>query len=237
MTQAQLLARFHQQNDHLNIVTVTTDQVFNEFSSGSPDPTAIRDFAKMFYDRSGGDSTRRPKYLLLFGAGSFDYKDRLVNNTNFVPAYESAVSIDPLNTYTSDDFFGLLNNADDINSTMLVNLLDIGVGRIPARNLAEAKAVVDKIIHYADPKTQGSWRNQLDFIADDEDQNLHFDDAETFTATAAAASPVSNIDKIYLDAYKKITTPAGGRYPDVNTAILNRLSSGVLMWNYNGHGQ
>ncbi len=236
LAQAQALAGFHHQHDHLNVVTVTTDQVYNEFSSGTPDPTAVRDYAKMYFDRSGNDSTKRPGYLLLFGAGSYDYKDRLSNNTNLVPAYETAISIDPLNTYTSDDFFGLLNNTDDINSTTVTSLLDIGIGRIPARNAAEAKAVLDKILHYADPKTQGAWRNQLDFIADDEDQNLHFNDAETFTNTASSTGPVFNIDKIYLDAYKKVSTPAGGRYPDVNTAILNRLSSGVLVWNYNGHG-
>jgi hypothetical protein len=92
------------------------EQVYREFSSGSPDPVALRDFVKMFYDKAGNDTLRRPKYLLLFGDGSFDYRNRIIGNTNLVPAYESPFSLDPLTTYTSDDFFGLLDDGDDINS-------------------------------------------------------------------------------------------------------------------------
>ncbi|MHA4808835.1 type IX secretion system sortase PorU [Flavitalea flava] len=234
--QAQRLSQFHQTQDHLSSLVVTSAQVFNEFSGGNPDPAALRDYVKMFYDRSNGDSTKRPRYLLLFGAGSFDYKDRLTGNNNLVPAYESSSSLDPLNTYTSDDFYGFLDDNENVNAINSTNLLDIGIGRIPARTPAEAVAAVDKIVHYADVKTQGPWRNEISFIADDGDQNLHLGDAETFAATVAAVSPVSNIDKIYLDAYKEQITPAGGRYPDVNLAINSHLYKGTLILNYTGHG-
>jgi len=234
--QAQRLAVFHTQHDRLRTVVVSASQVYNEFAGGNPDPAALRDFVKMFYDRSGWDSTKRPRYLLLFGSGSFDYKDRITGNVNGVPVYESGVSIDPLNTYTSDDFFGMLQDGDDVNVLDGRSLLDIGVGRIPARTVGEAGAVVDKIIHYADLKTQGPWRNELTQVADDGDQNLHLQDAETFAGTIGTAAPVFGVDKIYVDAYKQQSTPAGGRYPDVNQAISGGLYSGTLIWNYTGHG-
>jgi Peptidase family C25 len=236
LQQAQRIATFHQQKDNLKTVTVTTSQVFNEFSSGLADPTALRDFVKMYYDKAAGDSTKRPRYLLLLGDASFDYKDRVKNNSNFVPAYENSFSLDPLSTYTSDDFFGFLDDNEDINSGLATNLLDIGIGRIPAQTAAQAAAYVDKLINYTDPKSLGAWRNQQTFIADDQDQNLHFNDAEVITAAAAASSPLFVQDKIYLDAYTQISTPAGSRYPDVNQAINDQVQNGTLIWNYNGHG-
>ena len=236
LQQAQRLSLFHQQKDNLKTIVVSADQIYNEFASGAPDPTAIRDFVKMYYDKAAADTSKRPKYLLLLGDASFDYKNHLKNNSNFVPAYESAVSLDPLSTYTSDDFFGLLDDTEDINSASIVNLLDIGIGRIPAQTPAQAKAMVDKIVIYTDPKCLGPWRNEQTFIADDEDFNLHFSDAEIITAAAAATNSLFIQDKIYLDAYNEVSTPAGSRYPDVNLAINNQIQNGTLIWNYNGHG-
>jgi hypothetical protein len=233
--QAQRLAQYHQQRDNLASLVATVNQVYNEFSSGSPDPTALRDFVKMFYDRAGGDSAKAPKYLLLFGDASFDYRARISNNTNLVPAWESPVSLDPLSTYTSDDYFGLLGDNDDINGTGTY-LLDIGIGRIPAKNEREAQAIVDKIVAYNDAKSLGPWRNECTFVADDEDNNLHVQDAELMTQAVQAAAPQENMDKIYLDAFKQESSSAGSRYPAVNLAINNKIFSGTLVWNYTGHG-
>ncbi|MEO5682220.1 MAG: type IX secretion system sortase PorU [Chitinophagaceae bacterium] len=233
---AQQIALLHQQKDNLKTVLVTTEQVFNEFSSGQADPTAIRDFVKMYYDRAAGDAAKRPKYLLLLGDASFDYKDRVKNNTNYVPAYESNVSLDPLATYTSDDFFGFLDDNEDIGAGQLTNLLDIGIGRIPAQTPAQAKAYADKLVDYTDPKSLGPWRNEQTFVADDQDQNLHLNDAEIITAAAASINPLFIQHKIYLDAYVQDRTPFGSRYPEVNAAINNQVQQGTLIWNYNGHG-
>ena len=233
--QAQRLAQYHQQRDNLATLVVTVNQVYNEFSSGSPDPAALRDFVKMFYDRAGGDSAKAPKYMLLFGDASFDYKTRITNNTNLVPGWESPASLDPLSTYTSDDFFGLLGDNDDINGTGTY-LLDIGIGRIPAGNEREAKAIVDKIVAYNDAKSLGPWRNECTFVADDEDNNLHLQDAELMTQAVQAAAPQENLDKIYLDAFRQESSSAGSRYPAVNLAINNKIYSGTLVWNFTGHG-
>lgn len=233
--QAQRLAQYHQQRDNLQTVVVTANQVFNEFSSGSPDPAALRDYVKMFYDRAGGDSAKAPQYLLLFGDASFDYRTRISNNTNLLPCWESPASLEPLTTYTSDDFFGLLGDNDDINGTGTY-LLDIGIGRIPAKNEREAQYIVDKIIAYNDTKSLGPWRNECTFVADDEDNNLHLQDAETMTATVTAAAPQQNIDKLYLDLFQQESNSAGSRYPIVNLAINNKIYNGTLVWNFTGHG-
>ena len=236
LPEANRIAQHHLQKDNLKSLVVTANQVFNEFSSGTPDPTAIRDYVKMFYDRANGDSTKRPKYLLLFGDASFDYKNRLSSNTNLVPAYESQNSLDPLNTYTSDDFFGFLDDEDDINSSSHLNLLDIGIGRIPAKDANEARNYVDKIIQYTSPQAFGAWRNNHTFVADDEDFNLHLHDAEVITASAKSANPVFIQDKIYLDAYQQIGGAGGARYPDANRASDENIYNGTLLYNYTGHG-
>lgn len=236
LPQAERLATFHRQKNNLRVTVVTTAQIFNEFSSGTPDVSAIRNFVKMYYDKFAASPADRPRYLLLFGDASFDYKNRINNNSNLVLAYQSAVSLDPLSTYTSDDFFGFLDDQDDINSGAVTNLLDIRIGRIPAKNKEEAKNYVDKVEAYFSPASFGAWRTNLVFIADDEDNNLHLDDAELVTATAASTNPLFNIQKIYLDAYRQQSGAGGSRYPQVNETINNRILNGTLMINYNGHG-
>ena len=236
LPEAQRLAAYHLQRDNLVSMVVTTDQVFNEFSGGISDPTAIRDFVKMYYDKAGADSSARPKYLLLFGSGSYDYRYRISGNTNLVPVYESISSLDPLASYTSDDFFGLLNDSDDVNQNSNASLLDIGIGRIPARNIGEARIMVDKIIHYQSAQCMGNWRNQTVYVADDQDYNLHLTDAETISADADRVNPLFNQDKIYLDAYPVVSSSSGSRYPAVNDAIVNQIFNGSFIFNYTGHG-
>lgn len=235
LSEAQRLAGWHQQKQQLRTAVVTTDQVYNEFASGSPDPAAIRDFMKMLYDKAAGNTATRPRYLLLFGDASYDYRNRFPGNTSFVPCFESTSSLDPLSTYTSDDFFGFLDDAEDPNVNFPLSLLDIGIGRIPARNIQEAKHVVDKVIRYHDKESFGPWRSQITLVADDEDNNLHFDDAE-FHASVLQPKPTFQTQKIYLDAYQQQSGSGGSRYPQVNQAINNRIFSGTLIWNYSGHG-
>ncbi len=234
LMQAERLANFHRQRNNLKVYITSTEKIYNEFASGSPDPVAIRDMVKMFYDKAA-TAVERPKYLLLFGDASFDYKDRIINNTNLVPAFESRISIDPLSTYASDDFYGFLDDNEDINSGLVTNLLDVGIGRVPARNLEEAKNFVDKAEAYYSRESFGQWRTNLTFVADDEDQNLHLEDAE-IVSTTASSNQKFNQHKIYLDAYPQQSSSAGERYPTVNEAISNRIFNGTLILNYNGHG-
>jgi Peptidase family C25 len=236
LTQANRLAQFHQQKNNYRVKVVTAEQVFNEFGSGSPDPTAIRDFIKMYFDKYQNQPLNRLKYVLLLGDASYDYKNRVAGNTNLLPAYESVISLDPLSTYTSDDFFGFLDDNEDINSGIVTNLLDVGIGRVPAKNETEAKNFVDKVLAYHESKSFGPWRNIYTIIADDEDQNLHQQDAEIFSATAASTDSALNINKIYLDAYQQQTGSGIDSYPQANDAVNNATNTGTLIWNYSGHG-
>ncbi|HLO81337.1 MAG TPA: type IX secretion system sortase PorU [Chitinophagaceae bacterium] len=232
--EAEKIGQFHKQQQGLNYMVAETIQIYNEFASGSADPAAIRDFVKMFYDRAGADSTRRPKYLLLLGDASYDYKNRIESNTNLVPAFQSSFSLDPLTTYTSDDFFGFLDDNENINSVTTVNSLDIGIGRVPATTAADARAYADKLGAYV--KSFGPWRTQATFVGDDEDQNLHLQDAELISATARSTDPEINMAKLYLDAFPQESGAGGSRYPQVNEAINRRIFTGNLIWNYSGHG-
>ncbi len=234
--QANRVAELHRQRHAMRVTVVTTDQVYNEFASGAPDPVAIRDFIKMYHDKYGTMQADKLKYLLLFGDASYDYKNRIAGNTNLVPAWQNEFSLDPLSTYASDDFFGFLDDNEDINSGVITNLLDIGIGRVPAKNETEAKNFTDKVEAYLSAQSLGPWRNNISLIADDEDNNLHLQDAELFSATVSATAPLLNQQKIYMDAYRQVTVASGSSYPQANEASNNAVYKGTLIWNYNGHG-
>ena len=235
--EAKRLADFRKATQNLSYNLVLQEQVFNEFSSGQKDATAIRDFVKMFYDRA--TTNNAPKYLLLFGKGSFDNRSIRFKENNFIVTYQSENSLSPTQSYTSDDYFALLDNnegefSEDFNTSP--GLMDLAVGRIPVKSAVEAKNVVDKLINYASNSSFGSWRNQFVIIADDEDNNLHLSQAEANAALVALRNPNFNLDKIYFDAYQQESIAGGSRYPEVKDAINKNFNQGALLINYTGHG-
>ncbi len=230
---ADELADLHRNNDKLKVLMITTEQVYNEFSSGNPDVCAIRDFVKMFYDRASTQD-QMPKYLLLFGDGSYNNKSQSAENSNYILTYQSEESLSTTQSFVTDDFYAMLDN-DEGGS---IGAVDIGVGRLPVQTDDEAQAVVNKIKNYINVETLGDWRNSICFIADDADgnQSEHMFDADQLSKTISSNHPSFNIDKIYLDAYSQISTPLGQRYPDVNKAINNKMKNGALIVDYIGHG-
>ena len=237
---ATQLAEHRTNHSNMNVAAVRINQLYNEFASGAKDITAIRDFAKMVYDRSVETNPSNPrfKYLLLMGDGSFDYKNILdleTNQThNFIPAYETAQSLDPIRAFPSDDYFALLSNSEGEN---LFGALDIAIGRIPVRTATEAQGVVNKIINYdTNPETLGDWRIRLAYVGDDEDGGTHFRQANEIATKIDTLYPLYNSDKIFLDAHKQVATPGGERYPTVEDAINTNMFKGVLAVNYLGHG-
>jgi hypothetical protein len=231
ITQARELARYRYDQDGLDTLVVTPRQVYNEFSSGTPDVSAIRNMVRMFYDRAN-DENDMPRYLLLFGDGSYDNKSEDSRNTNYILTYQSPNSLSPVSSYVTDDFFGLLDEAEGGSS----GILDIGVGRFPVQSKAEAQEVVDKTLSYSGPESMGDWRNTICFIGDDEDYNTHMTQADDLAKSVESERPGFIINKIYLDAYQQVTTSSGPRYPDVNAAINQRINKGALIINYTGHG-
>ncbi|MCW3104635.1 MAG: hypothetical protein JWO09_3075 [Bacteroidetes bacterium] len=252
MEEATQLAAFHESHDTISTMIVTPQQIYNEFSSGAQDISAIRDFVKMFYDRASS-AADMPQYLLLFGDGSYDNKHHFVNNTNFVPTYQSFNSTVPTASYVSDDFYGLLDDNEGVWNESDNDAVDLGIGRFPVKTKAEAQAAVNKILVYnktgVAPTTSnnnscsqaqnspfGDWRNVVCFVADDEDNDLHVIQSNTLAQKVDTAYNNYNVDKIYIDAYQQESTPGGNRYPGVTDAITKRVEKGALIINYTGHG-
>ncbi|MEN8157782.1 MAG: type IX secretion system sortase PorU [Bacteroidota bacterium] len=233
LEQATKLASHRERHDQLEVAVVLQQQVFNEFSSGTPDVTAIRNFMKMFYDRSGGVSSYC-RYLLLFGDGTFANRTdpEKPGNPNLILTYQSNNSLAPTRSFVSDDFFGFL----DTDESLASGLLDIGIGRLPVSTVDEAELVVEKIIAYDSLISQGSWRNQLCFIGDDEDSNIHMRQSDELARYVNDRYPAYNLNKIFLDAYPQEKSATGFRYPDVVRAINDQVNRGALIVNYTGHG-
>ena len=232
--QANRLADHHRIFDGLKVTVATNEQIYNEFSSGSPDIAAIRDFARLMYERPAAGN--KLHYLLLFGDGSFDYKDRVPNNTNRVLTFQTRESLNSVYSYASDDFFGILDANEGNDAT---GLIDIGIGRFPVNTPAEAKMAVDKCIFYAtnSESSQGDWRNKLCFVADNGNSNTHFRQVEKqICPLIESIAPVYNLNKIYIDAYPPESTPSGQRCPEANSGITSNVQNGVLLINYTGHG-
>ncbi len=250
LSQANRLAQLHRDYNGLTVHVVTTEQVYNEFSSGSVDPTAIKWFAKMFRDRaiSAATPTLAPKFICLFGDGTYDPKNRVSNNNYMVPAYEFLASEDLINAMVVDDYFGMLDDTESINPS---DLLDIGIGRILATTELQAISQVDKIENYikngipsfADDngnyKTFGDWRLNYNCISDDADEsvdNQFFSDCEALYTQVKTEHPEILIKKAYLDAYQQASGAGGQRYPEVNDWINSEMEKGTLVMNYLGHG-
>jgi hypothetical protein len=195
----------------------------------------MRDYVRMMYRKAS--SGNKPKYLLLFGDASFDFKERIQNNTNFVPSYESVESLSPISSFVSDDYFGLLDDGEGQSAN---GTLDIGVGRFPVSTPEQARSAVEKVIHYCSPdlRVKGDWRNVVTFVGDDQNEggNLFIDDSEDLARIIENTHKRYNVDKIYSDAYTMISTPGGARYPEVNDVINKRVEKGSLIMNYIGHG-
>jgi hypothetical protein len=233
---ANKLAEYHRSATHLNVVVATTAQVYNEFSSGAQDISAIRDLMRMFYDRAGTDASKMPRYLLLLGPASYDYRNITVKNIKAVPTYETPESLIGTAGYCSDDFFGILDSAEYIDGGS-VALMDIGVGRIPATDSITANAVVAKILRYKSPQALGAWRINNVFIGDYEDEaGPHMTDADEMSGIVAASSNSYNATKVYLNNMSIISTPAGDRCPDANKAVNDNIYKGTFLFNFSGHG-
>lgn len=237
LKQAQRLATFRRQNDGLDVIVVTTNQIYNEFASGQADPTAIRDYARFLNNRQPNTL----KYLLLFGDATYDYKNNLkafspLEMTYFVPSYESRESGHPVLSFTSDDYFGFLKSTDGewVEDFSGNHLLDIGVGRLPVKTITEAETVVDKLIRYVAKRGRGKWQQKIAFVADDGDANLHQQDAENLSTQIASKTASYELQKVYVDAFPQIGTPVHA--PEASKTIDRLIDEGVLIMNYTGHG-
>ena len=207
----------------LKTSVVTLEEIYNEFSGGVKDIAAIRNFGKYLYET---DSTFN--YLLLFGDGNYDYKNILTSEKNYIPAWETYDSFGtPLNSYSSDDFFGAYTTYLDV---------DIAVGRFCVNSIYEAKNIVDKIIEYESNANNDGWNSKSIFISDDfhEEGNLH--NRQTEEIAEFFVPYFFEKIKIYPAEFPTEITSLGRRKPTVNSTLVSEWNKGSLLINYIGHG-
>ena len=236
LAQAQRLAAINNSQNNLNVKVVTLQEIYNEFSSGNQDIAAIRNFVRYVYDNASAPNNR-VKYVGLFGDASFDYKDRLRNNTNFVPSWFSLNSSSVTSSLISDDFYGLMDDNEGTLATS--NRLDIAVGRMLADSPERAKQIVDKIEAYYAQESYGNWRNNLLLISDDVDEpfeRILQQTTDDLATDVRAQKPFFNSIKVHSDAFQQRSSSGGDRYPEVNDAVRNAIDVGALVVNYFGHG-
>lgn len=236
---AEKLANFHRSYSNLNVKVVNLENIYPEFSSGKQDIGAIRNFVKYVYKNASSES-KRVKYLNLFGDASFDFKDRIPNNTNIVPIYHAKESsYEGGGSFCSDDFFVLMddNEGESVNG----NGLDIAVGRMIVSSVQQADEMTNKVFEYYDLKSYGNWRNNMVFIADDPDLEKPGDSDLQYQQNLAAdqvvaEKPFFNIKKILIDSYVQEASAGGNRYPKARQEIFENFEKGALIFNYLGHG-
>jgi len=236
LSQAERLAQINRNRYNLNVKVVDLQKIYNEFSTGSQDIAAIRNFIKYVYDNASIPS-RRLKYVCMFGDGSYDYKNRVRNNTNLVPSWYSRESFSLTNSFVSDDFYAMLDDNEGGMGNM--DRMDVAVGRILADDAQRAKELVDKIKAYYQPEAYGSWRNNVLLVSDDVDEAWERTLQETtddLGTNIETNKPFFNVVKIHTDAFEQESSSAGNRYPQVNEAFKDAIEVGALVVNYFGHG-
>jgi hypothetical protein len=241
MQEAERLAQVHRQRDNLTVAVVKPEDVYNEFSSGAPEATAVRRFMKMFYDRRTSDDDA-PRYLLLFGDGRWDNRklsDQWKSSSdNYIITYQTRESIAE-DSYVTDDYFGFL--ADNQGADIVAADMHIGIGRFPVNTLAQAKNAVDKTINYIENNAKGAWKNKICFVADDGNRNdtdptIHAQQADTLARYIESSHPAYIPKKLYFDAFKISYSGGKPTYPDIRTNLQKELKEGMLILNYTGHG-
>ena len=240
-SEAERLAAHRESHSGFSAKVVTVQAIYNEFSSGRQDVTALRDFIRHLYDQAPSQL----KNVLIIGRGSYDYKARLNNNTNFVPTYESRNSLHPLETYSSDDYFGFMeaNEGEWREGLFPINhSLDVGVGRLPVKDANELREVIDKIIDYdTNRKKAGRWRKEITFVADDGNTDDGFSTVHQLQANNLGRfiednNPQFDVKRIFIGMHQKVIRPSGETSPSVNDAISRTFERGALIVNYTGHG-
>ena len=245
LSQAERIKALHETNDDMSVRIISADELYNEFSSGTPDANAYRRYLKMLYDRAGTDGNY-PRHLLLFGDGAWDNRMLISDWSGYSPddfllCYESDNSFSSVKCYVSDDYFCLLDDGEQIqqkngDDITYLGKPDVAVGRLPCRTLEEARILTDKTVSYANNEYAGSWQNTLMFMGDDGNNNSHMITADKVATMVENNYPGYNINKVYWDAYARQSSSTGNSYPDATTLIKNQMTEGALIMNYSGHG-
>ena len=238
LKQAQRLKELHESHDGMRVNIVAADQLYNEFSSGTPDANAYRRYLRMLQDRAATEADM-PKYLLLFGDCVWDNRMLTADCKRFDPddyllVYESENSFSETVCYAGDSWMGIL--AEGAGSDARRELQDVGVGRFPVTTVAEAKIMVDKTINYSKNQNGGAWQNTIMFMGDDGNDNIHMKDVDSVANSVGRDYPNFLIKKVMWDAYTRESSATGNTYPEVSKIIRQQQANGALVMDYGGHG-
>lgn len=238
LKQALRLKEFHESHDGMRVNIVAADQLYNEFSSGTPDANAYRRYLRMLQDRAATEADM-PKYLLLFGDCVWDNRMLTADCKRFDPddfllVYESENSFSETVCYAGDSWMGIL--AEGAGSDARCELQDVGVGRFPVTTVAEAKIMVDKTINYSKNQNGGAWQNTIMFMGDDGNDNIHMKDVDSVANSVGRDYPNFLIKKVMWDAYTRESSATGNTYPEVSKIIRQQQANGALVMDYGGHG-
>lgn len=243
LSEAQRIATLHELFDGISTLTVTDVEVYNEYSSGKPDPMALRTLLR---DLKKRHAEQPPRWMLIVGSGTYDPRHLMGGDeTPMVVTYETPYSFDEDGvSYCSDDIVGYLSPTGHgaTNETM-----EVSVGRLPAKSVAEIRHMADKIEGYLTRRDllsddqRGDWRNYVALLADDADPGHPTDSAFAHSSEVVATNigtkyPQLNIDKLYADAFHQSSGAIGSYYPDLNNVLRQRINKGCLLLNYIGHG-
>jgi len=230
---ANRLADHRRSHSGLSVEVASMKTIADEFGGGRFDPTAIRAFTKMLFDRDANF-----RYVALLGDGTYDPRNIVEREGNLIPTYQTSAFRHEVTAFPTDDYFVLVSEGDGRSSfSFPTGLVDIAIGRIPANSVNQADAFIDKIIRYdTDPAMLGEWRMRNVYVADDEDSNRHLTDMDEIATSNATRFAELNQVKIYADAFEQVPTPGGIRIPRAAEAINQNMFRGNLTTSYLGHG-
>ncbi|SEA29124.1 Por secretion system C-terminal sorting domain-containing protein [Segatella bryantii] len=240
LEQAKRLKLFHETHDSLSVNIVPADELYNEFSSGTPDAMAYRRYLKMLYDKANAtNATKTLKYFLLFGDCVWDNRMLTsdcssLNPDDYLLAFESENSFNEISCYVDDSWYGILQDGKGLNPS--IEQIDVGVGRFPVVTADEAKVMVDKTINYITNNNAGAWQNSILFLGDDGNDNLHMRDENEVADYISQLYPSFLMNKVMWDAYTRESSSTGNTYPEVTSLIKQQMANGALLFDYAGHG-
>ena len=239
LTQAERIKQLHIDKDSLRIRIIPANELYNEFSSGTPDANAYRRYLRMLYDRATNEADM-PRYLLLMGDGAWD--NRMLSSAwkgyqpdDFLLCYESENSYSSTDCYVTDDYFCLLDEGEG-GDMLRRDKADVAVGRFPVRNEEQAKILVDKVESYLANRQAGAWQNTVCVMGDDGNENAHMKDADAVASVIERLQPAMQVKRVMWDAYPRTSSATGNRYPDVERILKQQMTNGALIMNYSGHG-
>lgn len=239
---AEQIARLHEETDGFRVHVIDADKIYNEFSGGKADVGAFRSMLKMWYDRGSDGEGHKLGYCLLMGRPFYDNKLVSAAGRNLsytpLPIYQSYTGKDEHTSYSTDDFIAKLSDNSGTELRLASEPLSIAVGRIPVTTSAQALDMARKIEKYVKQPDYGAWRNKVMIIADDEDNNVHFEQAQAVYRNMGTGAQGDRrvYDRVYLDSYRRVLTGLGPTYPQATERMLRNYNDGVAITNYIGHG-